>query len=241
MKKRVLIASSLSLTLMTAPLTSNFVKAAEMPNESLNQSANGLFDFSADGVSYKTLEDKKFRTVVVKDPQGTKTFKTNKTTGHIYVESDYLSSADVQNVEKQINQIKVDVDAPATIATAGPVQGMTSDQNNAPIINESITGKWVWSNWDSYTITVEGKATTQIITAAILSRIPYVGWAAAALASVMIQYKMKTGYFKRRGGTAADTNPDYLWSKMQVNLYKDKARKILISSKTSSPSKVRVY
>lgn len=81
-----------------------------------------------------------------------------------------------------------------------------------------------------------------VIKAAILSEIPYVGFAASALAGVMIASKMQTGSFKKRGGTRADTNPDYLWNKTTVNLlYKAKARTNFLSSKTSTPTKVRVY
>lgn len=37
-------------------------------------------------------------------------------------------------------------------------------------------GKWAWSKYDHYRVTVEGKATVGVIAAAILNRIPYVGW-----------------------------------------------------------------
>ncbi|MDR4249081.1 MULTISPECIES: hypothetical protein [Bacillus] len=69
-------------------------------------------------------------------------------------------------------------------------------------------GKWAWSKYDHYRVTVEGKAAVGVIAAAILNRIPYVGWIAAA--QVMIQLKMKTGYFSVRWGTRADTDICYL-------------------------------
>lgn len=106
---------------------------------------------------------------------------------------------------------------------------------------DAITGSWVWSSWDNYTVTADWKAGSQVITQAILSTIPKVGWAAGALANVWIQYQLQVGYFKRRGATAADTDPNYLWSKIQVNMYKDSARSVLLSSQTSSPERVRVY
>lgn len=63
----------------------------------------------------------------------------------------------------------------------------------------------MWSKYDHYRITVEGKAVLGVIVAAILNRIPYVGWIATAAAQRMTQLKMKTGYFSARWGTRADT------------------------------------
>ncbi|MEB6551431.1 hypothetical protein MXL46_20700 [Heyndrickxia sporothermodurans] len=104
----------------------------------------------------------------------------------------------------------------------------------------AIKGSWAWSKWQNYTVTANSKSTIQIVTAAILSTIPYVGWAAGALAAVYIQYNLKTGYFSSRIGNALDTDPNYYWSKRQVRLYKDSARKNLLSEKTSKASRALV-
>ncbi|WP_057913589.1 hypothetical protein [Peribacillus muralis] len=114
------------------------------------------------------------------------------------------------------------------------------NSDSISIAPRAQTGSWVWSKWTNYTVTVTGKFTTTVITAAIVSKIPVIGWAASVFATIMITNNMKTGYFKKRGASRADTYPHYLWSKQQVNLYKDKARTILKSSKTSDASKVRM-
>lgn len=62
----------------------------------------------------------------------------------------------------------------------------------------------------------------------------FICWSiASGLATVFVEYNLKTGYFKRRMATALDTDPNYYWQKVQVRLYKDRARKILLSDKTT--------
>ncbi|MFP7493311.1 hypothetical protein SFC66_05935 [Terribacillus saccharophilus] len=45
------------------------------------------------------------------------------------------------------------------------------------------------------------------------------------MANVWLQYNLKTGYFKVRDGTALDTDPNFIWGKRTVKLYKEKSRK----------------
>lgn len=61
------------------------------------------------------------------------------------------------------------------------------------------------------------------------------------MATVIVAYQMKTGYFKVRGASALDCDPNYAWMKKQVNLYTNSSRTTLKASKTNSPLKVRMY
>jgi len=252
MKKRAFIVSALSLSLIGTPLTSNFVKASEL-TEASNYSVDieeQNQQFLIEGVSYIVKEGEDFRTVIAKNSKGTQTFVTNKKTNYISVESDYLKENQRKELEKQVNLIKVEIETaesnPALANQGGAgVQSNASEVEIQSSVNEigieSIVGSWVWSDWDNYKVTVSGKFTLQTITAALLSYIPYIGPVAGALAAVHLQYNLQTGYYKRRGGTAADSDPNYLWSKYQFNLYSDSARTNLKASETTPAEKVRVY
>lgn len=252
MKKRAFIVSALSLSLIGTPLTSNFVEASELPK--VPNYVVGADDqnqqFVIEGVSYTVKEGKDYRTVIAKNSEGTQTYVTNKKTGRVSVESDYLTKNEEKEIEKQVNLVKVEMETNKSnsIEVEQGIAGTLTDTSETKIQSDaseigiqSIVGSWVWSSWDYYKVTVSGKFTLQTITAALLSYIPYVGPVAGALAAVHLQYNLKTGYYKRRGGTAADSDPNYLWSKYQFNLYSDSARTNLKASKTTSPEKVRVY
>lgn len=241
MNKKPIIASVLSLSLLATPFSMNLAKASDFPAVVEADQASDVYEI--DGVKYTVTESKGYRTVVAELPKGKQTFKTNLSTGVISVESDFLNEVKRKELENEVSKIKV---TKVKNAEADGAALTINDETLKPGVGtdvdiDAITGSWVWSSWDYYTVTADWKAGAQVVTQAILSLIPKVGWAAGALANVWIQFQLKTGYFKRRGATAADTDPNYLWSKMQVNLYKDSARTNLLSSKTSSPQKVRVY
>ncbi|MCK6208885.1 hypothetical protein KZX50_26100 [Bacillus infantis] len=238
MLRRKIFASALSLSVMTTPLASNLVEASEAPEASLNvMENNSIQNFEYDGVTYTVQESSNVRTVDATTSAGTQTFITDKSTGRITVKSDYLSDSQRKDLEDQANSIVLEVESDNSSNNSIEV----STSNSSEVGIQSIVGSWAWSKWDSYTITANGKFTAQVITQTLLSLIPGIGPYAGAFATIMIQYNLKTGYYKRRGATALDSDPNYLWSKIQFNLYKDSARTNLISSKTTSAQKVRVY
>ncbi|KOO48130.1 hypothetical protein [Priestia koreensis] len=247
--KKKLIVSALSLSMLGTPFAANFAKASEISpvQENVNYITNQDEQFEYEGVTYTVKDNQNYRTVTAENSDGIQIFTTNKITNHITVTSDYLNEAERVEIEKQVNGIKVEIGTDDNEVTDEALpnllkQSVIKNQfGKNTISTQSVVGSWVWSSWSNYKITVSGKFTVQTITAALLSYIPYVGPIAGGLAAVMLQYGIKTGYYRSRGASAADTDPNYLWSKRQVNLYKDSAHKTLLSSKTTDPMKVRMY
>lgn len=200
------------------------------------------YDFQGTKNEVKTVEDSRTLTTTIKTGKGIEEFKTDKATGHISVASDYLTDTEIKDYEKVVNDIASQLDGKVDDTALAGNQFNTSRLATSDNFNiQKRVGKWYWSKWDNVTVTVQDKATVTIITAAILSRIPYIGWVAGAAASIIINYKMKTGYFKVRGASALDSDPNYGWMKKRVQLFKDKKRTKKLSDKTSSPVKVRMY
>lgn len=173
--------------------------------------------------------------MTIKDNQGVQKFITDKTTGNVWVVSDYLSDKELSEAKKEFqnlsNQLQSQIANESSL-----IQNPKENQ----IGIQSVVGSYAWSVWQNHTVTTNGKATVQIVTAAILTTIPHVGWAAGALAAVWIQYNLKTGYFKTRIGTALNSDPNWYWQKSQVRLYKDSARTNLLSDQTSTAQKLLV-
>ncbi|MCY8087233.1 hypothetical protein OZL46_14070 [Bacillus sonorensis] len=201
------------------------------------------FTYNFQGVTneVRTIEDDKSLTTTIKTDKGMEVFTTDKATGHISVTSDHLNKMEISAYEESVNDIASQLDSQLDDSTITGNQFNILKPTKENFSIQKRVGKWYWSKWDKVTIRVEDKATVTIITAAILSRIPYIGWVAGAAASIIINYKMKTGYFKVRGASALDSDPNYGWMKKRVQLFKDKKRKKKLSDKTSSPTKVRMY
>ncbi|WNV80947.1 hypothetical protein RUL31_06615 [Bacillus atrophaeus] len=242
MKNKAVLMSILSLSLLTTSISPSLASAK---NTETTQTKSSMilyqdeFVQNMDGekTTVRTVEDVDTITTTFKSQKGTQEFKTDKDSGKITVSSNYLSDAAVKENEEQVNQIAnqfVDDNKEAITSNNASLSKVNSDS----IDIQKRKGKWAWSKWEKYRIRVEDKATTGIITAAILARIPYIGWIAGAAAGIYIQYKMKTGYFSVKYGTAADTNQCYLWSKKRVKLFQDSKRKKLKLDETSSPWKV---
>lgn len=173
--------------------------------------------------------------ITFKSDKGTQTFIRNKDTDYIKVTSDYLAEDEIADLELSANdigdQIKEQLSNEASGAKINP-----SSLNNIGM--QAQVGKQAWSGWQNYTITPKVKYTVTAIAGAIAAYIPYVGPVVTALATIFVQNKLKTGCFKRRIATRLDSDPRFYWRKTQVNLYKDKARKKLLTSKTTKPLKL---
>jgi hypothetical protein len=230
LKKFVFLIMTLTLLI---PLFSNVNASAETQEILYKES----FTEKVKGVQYEveTAEYQDFIVTTVRDKKGFQKFATNKSTGHVTVTSDYLKGNEVEEAEKSVNELAIQLD-----------KQIEQQKTSAPIPQgefgtESVVGSYVWSSWKWVTVTYASKASYATITAAILSRIPYIGWVAGATAAVLINYSLPVGYLKYRMGTARDTHPDYVWIKKTVNVYRYSDRTGLLSSKTSNPQKVRVY
>lgn len=252
MKKTKAFLCALSLSLAFSPIGANFASAenphAHSKGVTLNHD-NGPHDFSFkhEGIDYKvkSVHDDKFITTTIQDDKGYQEFETNKSNGYVSVSSDYLSEEEIKDLEKSTNSMVVEVDGKEINGFVTKGHAPTPTNNNQvqteTIGIQAIKGSWVWSKWSNLTVTVEGKMTVAAITAYLLNLIPYVGSLAALFAGLMVTWNMKVGYFKRRGATAADTDPNYLWSKIQLNLYTNSSRTTLVKSETGEPYRVRVY
>ncbi|UQZ76708.1 hypothetical protein C2I17_20370 [Niallia circulans] len=252
-KKSVVISKivipALVLSLVSPIIPNSKAEAAANPKiaSEIKNYSQDHFSFEDNGEKYDvtTAEYENKRVVIIKGKEGFQKFTTNKNTGNISVESDYLKKSEIKENEVITNEVAssiTDEKLPEPVApipaTELPTNNVSSSSN---VSINSITGSWAWSSWYNKTVTVADKATIIIVTGAILSKIPYIGWVASAMASILINYKMKTGYFKVRAGTALDTDPNYVWTKKIVNLYSNSARTKLRKSETSNPYQVRVY
>jgi hypothetical protein len=182
----------------------------------------------------ETVENAYSIITTVYSRKGCQKFITNKFTGEISVTSDYLKSKEIEEEEKSVNTIAKNLDKQLRETRIVP-------ENRGEIGTQRITGSWAWSSWQAITVTYAAKASASAIAAAILSRIPYIGWVAGATAAVLINYNLPVGYLRYKAATARDTHPDYAWVKKKVNVYRNKDRTILLDSNTSNPYKVRVY
>jgi hypothetical protein len=238
------LLSSLSLSLLVAP-TLSFAAESKTPTPKITQQSelpvNEQFAFTHEGITYdvKTIDTKKSLIVLYKSEKGTEKHEVIKTTGEVTATSDYLSKKELKDIEHQVKTGSVKTDkqsiAPLSSIAAAP---------SAYAIDEPMdymVGSWVWSNWYNQTISFADKATVTAVTTLLLSQIPYIGAVASSMATVLIAYGMKTGYFKVRGASALDSDPSYGWMKKTVNAYTSSARTSLIKSETSAPVQVRMY
>lgn len=138
-------------------------------------------------------------TIVVTTAEGTLTAIQDKATQEfLSVEADYLSEKEEASQLEALKSVKV-IEMTDSIP---PVNGAIVDSSalvtNKDFSTNSIYNKWYNGHWKNYTITFEKKATVSIITVAILSRIPYVGWVVGPIAAILVLYQMKVGYFSAR-------------------------------------------
>lgn len=240
-KTKVLLCT-LSLSLVVPSFGASLAQA-ESPQEPLieksSPTGNEFTYEDESGVKQKvtTTENGKFNNVIIKNDKGTQKYSTDKSTGYVSVTSDYLSEDEVKETEKMVNNMAKQFDDQIPEGTTLPAK--TSTTKGIGI--QSVVGDYVWGGYKNITVTYEDKATETIITAAILSRIKYIGWIAAAIASLLINYNVKTGYFRVNHGVALDSHPDYVWTKERIKVYRDSERTDRLDYYESSPYKVRVY
>ncbi|WP_077299954.1 hypothetical protein [Virgibacillus pantothenticus] len=248
MKKPKVLLLLLSLSLVFSTIFPYVASAEESqkvakPISNQNERSRVIVDqspivFESEGTIYEMNTEETNSEVVItfKSDKGIQTFVRNKDTDYIKVTSDYLPKDEITDLELSVNdigdQIKEQLSNNESVTRISP----SSSPNNIGI--HAQVGKWAWSGWQNYTITPKVKYTVTAIAGAIVAYIPYVGPIATALATIFVQNKLKTGYFKRRIATRLDSDPRFYWQKTQVNLYKDKARKKLLSSKTTKPAKL---
>ncbi|MGX8237279.1 hypothetical protein [Exiguobacterium undae] len=194
--------------------------------------------FESEGITYQmdVREDSDQRVITFKSNKGTEVFTRLKNSKKIKVTSDHLSKDETAEMEKSVNGISVqmaDVDSEEQ-GSLVPYQGRAAIVNVQPMAQK---GSWAWSNYQKITITASTKVTVQAVAGAIVAAIPYVGSIAVAMATVIVEYKMKKGYFKRKIGTKLDTDANYYWQQIRLELYKDSARTKLLKTKFTKPTR----
>ncbi|MCY8808718.1 hypothetical protein [Bacillus atrophaeus] len=110
MKKKAVLMSILSLSLLTTSISPSLAEAKNTETPKTQTSAilyHDEFVQKMDGekTTVKTIEDIDTITTTFESQKGTQEFKTNKDSGKITVSSDYLSEAAVKENEDQVNQI----------------------------------------------------------------------------------------------------------------------------------------
>lgn len=194
--------------------------------------------FTSEGIDYQmdVQEDSNGLVITYKSDKGVEVFTRQKNNQKIQVTSDYLSKYSIEEVEESVNdlsnQLKEQNVADQEL-TIPPLEKSTF-ANIQPMAQK---GSWAWSKYQNFTINSNNKVTVTAIASAIAASIPYVGAVAAPMATIMIQYNMKTGYFKRKIASKLDTDPNYYWQKIRLELYKDSARKKLIKTKYTKATK----
>ncbi|MEH7733698.1 hypothetical protein [Bacillus pumilus] len=238
MKKRVLFIILLSLSLILTSVPPSFATEKNTSKENDSFKNHEEFTEEIDGLktNIKTMENDSQHVTTFKTELGTITYTSNKETGNISVSSNYLKSDEIAAIEEQVNKIanSIVLENQMNPTVTNSIEQLANDD----FITQKQKGKWAWSKYDHYRITVEGKAALGVIVAAILNRIPYVGWIATAAAQIMIQLKMKTGYFSARWGTRADTDICYLWRKRHLKMFSDSKRKNKKLDEVGSAGKV---
>lgn len=194
--------------------------------------------FTSKGVNYQMNVQENLDELIItfKSEKGVEVFTSQKNEQKIQVTSDYLSKNAIKNVEESVNDLSNQLKEQnvATQEVASPILERSTFANIQPMAQK---GSWAWSNYQNFTINANNKVTVTAIASAIAASIPYVGAVAAPMATIMIQYNMKTGYFKRKIASKLDTDPNYYWQKIRLELYKDSARKKLIKTKYTKATK----
>ncbi|MBY7141940.1 hypothetical protein KFZ56_02325 [Virgibacillus sp. NKC19-3] len=228
MKK--ILMSSLTVTLVAFMVFPSISGADSAVNE--GQVVDSNEQFEVNGVEYeqKFMENESERIHKITDDEGTQTFITDKESGKITVESNYLSVDEIKKVEEKVNKLANDIKDDIEL---------TTENDNVEI--QSPTGDISWSSWQTSTITPEDKTDVSIVAAAIGSAIPSVGPIAGPLAGIFVNHNMRTGYFSYRMGTQLDTDSNYVNQYLETRIYSDSARNNLIGTETSGPNRVRAY
>lgn len=98
-----------------------------------------------------------------------------------FVKADYWTEQEERVQQQAMNTMKV-VDQASDTLPASQVEAM-------------VANKWYMGKWQKYKVTFEEKAAKTAVMALILSYIPYVGKVVATIATVVVAYNMKVGYF----------------------------------------------
>lgn len=238
---------SLTLSLALAPTMASAKSTSMSPAIEVGQKSGiytDEFTFTHEGIEYNVMteESEDFMIATYNTDKGMEKHVIDRQTGEVSVTSDYLSAKETQAVEESIKSVTVEMEdeSLSLFPNKAQIEILEASSGDDNQIQEK-TGSWVWSHWNNVTVTFAGKTTASAIASAILSRIPLIGWVAGAMATVIIANKYETGYFKVRGASALDTDPNYGWMKKQTNLYTNKDRIVLKKSETSDPVRVRMY
>ncbi|EMG27091.1 hypothetical protein X560_0365 [Listeria fleischmannii 1991] len=166
-------------------------------------------------------------TTTIKNSDGTVTLTSNPETGKTFVSSDFMTEEEIQELQEEADSQE-------------RIRDLISETPSTTSMLRSQTGSWAWSSWQNKSITNNKKFTIQTAITALGAKFGMYGVAASSVANIIVQYGMKTGYFKVRAATRKDTDYNYVWTKNQVKLYKESSRKTLLSTKESTARKTHV-
>lgn len=244
MLKNKLILSLLGSTLIVGSIPGNVdaEQSDTKPSVIMEQQNSDMKAFSStfesEGMTYQmdVREESGQRIITFKSNKGTEVFTRLKNSEEIQVTSDHLSKKEIEEMEKSVNSISVQFEEKdlEEQESPAPYQRQLAIANVQPMAQK---GSWAWSNYQKITITASTKVTVQAVAGAIVAAIPYVGSIAVAMATVIVEYKMKKGYFKRKIGTKLDTDANYYWQQIRLELYKDSARTKLLKIKLTKPTR----
>lgn len=144
------------------------------------------------------------------------------------VESDFLNENDKLQVKEQTDSL---------IQNIKEDKSISHTSNDAVITNfmaAKSKPKWRNGKWQKFSVTANGKATAQIIITTLGGALgSIVGSIAGSLAAIILQHKLKVGYFKYRYETKVDFSKSVYYQRVRVKTYKDKARKKHIGTRVT--------
>ncbi|MDW4525424.1 hypothetical protein R3398_03425 [Rossellomorea marisflavi] len=234
-KKGIPVLASLALSAsIFTPLTTK-VEASGYDSKILTEQTEETLDHSfvsVDKINYevRVYDNGDSITSSVTSNQGTIEYSRNKETGIYTVSSDFLTEAELIDVQVQANTA-IGEGSEEIIDLDSITEAKSNMYTSESIMSLSASSSWKNGSWKNRTITANGKFTVQTVIGVLGSAFGFGGAAVAGAANLMIQYGVKTGYFKVRQDHKI-LNGSYMLRRQTVKTYKDKKRTKLLGTST---------
>lgn len=222
-----LIALPLVLLLLFSSLPLSNVSAQKNTKEVNTE------NIEVDGKNYEYKAIKEGSTLTVKVTGEDGFIKTTRHGDKVdRVESDFLNESDKIQVKEQTDNLIKSLKEDDSLSHLG------GDTMMANFIKAKSKPKWRNGKWQKFSVTANGKATAQIIITTLGGALGnIVGTIAGGLAAIVLQHKLKVGYFKYRYERKIDFSKRVYYQRVRVKTYKDKARKKHIGTRVTKARK----
>lgn len=168
---------------------------------------------------------------IVTNEQGTIQYTKNKATDVFTVSSDFLTDAELKEVTNQANSAVVELNEDIDDNELLTSSNLDLNKSKSMMEMAKASSSWKKGKWKNYKITANGKFTTQTVIGVLGAAFGFTGAAVAGAANIMIQYGVKTGYFKVRRDYKI-LSGSYMLRRDTVKTYKNSKRTILLGTST---------